>query len=113
MNFGGGVRNSRDWDDCGAVGLGPAARRAVAAKAAAAATAKSEVRGWSSSLELDAVGGYLSLGGRKGARRPILFEEALQSLWGLGKSIWCPRLGDPPFGSIVSHAARPEHGGRG
>lgn len=44
LNFAGGVRNGRDWDDCGALGLGPGARRAVAAKAAAAATAASEVR---------------------------------------------------------------------
>eukprot|EP00903_Cladosiphon_okamuranus_P018731 g17241.t1 len=42
LKFGGSVSNARDWDCCGDVGLGPAARRAVAAKAAAASSAKSE-----------------------------------------------------------------------
>lgn len=44
LNFGGGVRNGRVWDDCGGLGLDQAARRAVAAKAAAAATVSSEVK---------------------------------------------------------------------
>lgn len=43
LNFGGGVRNGRAWDDCGGLGMDRAARRAVAAKAAAAVTVSSEV----------------------------------------------------------------------
>ncbi|CAM9266153.1 unnamed protein product [Ectocarpus sp. 12 AP-2014] len=44
LNFGGGVRNARDWDDRGALALAPTAssRRAVAAKLAASAARSAE-----------------------------------------------------------------------
>lgn len=46
LNFGGGVRNARDWDDRGALALAPTAssRRAVAGKLAASAARSAEVR---------------------------------------------------------------------
>ncbi|CBJ27708.1 hypothetical protein Esi_0083_0033 [Ectocarpus siliculosus] len=45
LNFGGGMRNARDWDDRGALALAPTAssRRAVAAKLAASAARSAEM----------------------------------------------------------------------